>query len=80
MADGGSGSGAHELSGFVPCAGAGATSRTAWLQDRRTQKFREVLGRWERDELSTMEAGELLGVSEWQFRRSRGHYEEDGLG
>jgi hypothetical protein len=38
-------------------------NRTAWLQDRRMQKFRDVLSRWE--------AGELLGVSERQFRRYR---------
>jgi len=54
-------------------------NRTAWLQDRRMQKFREVLSRWERKELSALEAGELLGCSERQFRRYRGRYEEDGL-
>jgi hypothetical protein len=53
-------------------------NRTAWLQDRRMQKFRDVLSRWERSELSMMEAGELLGVSERQFRRFRDRYEEDG--
>ena len=31
--------------------------RTAWLQDRRTQKFCDVLNRWERKELSAQEAG-----------------------
>lgn len=54
-------------------------NRTAWLQDRRMQKFRDVLSRWERSELSMMEAGELLGMSERQFRRYRDRYEEDGL-
>ncbi len=54
-------------------------SRTAWLQDRRMQKFRDVLSRWERGDLSMMEAGELLGMSERQFRRYRDRYEEDGL-
>src|SRR5437764_5769666 len=54
-------------------------NRTAWLQDRRMQKFRDVLSRWERKELSALEAGELLGCSERQFRRYRGRYEEDGL-
>jgi hypothetical protein len=43
------------------------------------QKFRDVLSRWERSELSMMEAGELLGISERQFRRYRDRYEEDGL-
>jgi hypothetical protein len=42
------------------------------------KKFRDVLSRWEAGELSMMEAGELLGMSERQFRRYRGRYEEDG--
>src|SRR5712671_4355890 len=54
-------------------------NRTTWLQDRRMQKFRDVLSRWERKELSALEAGEVLGMSERQFRRYRGRYEEDGL-
>jgi len=41
-------------------------------------KFRDVLSRWERKELSAMEAGELLGCSERQFRRYRRRFEEDG--
>jgi transposase len=53
-------------------------SRTTWLQDRRMQKFRDVLSRWERKELSAMEAGELLGCSERQFRRYRQRYEDEG--
>jgi hypothetical protein len=43
------------------------------------QTFRDVLSRWERKELSAMEAGELLGCSERQFRRYRRRYEEEGL-
>jgi hypothetical protein len=39
-------------------------NRSAWLQDRRTKKFRDVLSRWEAGELSMMEVGELLGMSE----------------
>src|SRR5947208_8106601 len=54
-------------------------NRAGWLQDRRMKKFRDVLSRWERKELSGLEAGELLGVSERQFRRYRDRYEEDGL-
>lgn len=54
-------------------------NRTTWLQDRRMQKFRDVLSRWEGGELSMMEAGELLGMSERQFRRYRDRYEEEGL-
>jgi hypothetical protein len=53
-------------------------SRTECLQDRRMQKFRDVLSRWERRELSALEAGELLGCSERQFRRYRGRYEAEG--
>ena len=54
-------------------------NRAAWLQDRRMQKFRDVLSRWERRELSVLEAGEMLGMSERQFRRYRERYEEEGL-
>ena len=54
-------------------------NRATWLQDRRMQKFRDVLSRWERRELSAIEAGELLGCSERQFRRYRQRYEEDGV-
>jgi hypothetical protein len=54
-------------------------NRTTWLQDRRMQKFRDVLSRWECKELSAMEVGDLLGCSERQFRRYRQRYEEDGL-
>jgi hypothetical protein len=54
-------------------------NRTTWLQDRRMQKFRDVLSRWESGELSMMDAGELLGISERQFRRYRDRYEEAGL-
>lgn len=42
------------------------------------QKFRDVLSRWESGTLSMMEAGELLGMSERQFRRYRDRYEEEG--
>jgi transposase len=54
-------------------------NQAAWLQDRRMQKFRDVLSRWERKELSAIEAGEILGCSERQFRRYRHRYDEDGL-
>jgi Winged helix-turn helix len=53
-------------------------NRATWLQDRRMQKFRDVLSRWERRELSMLEAGELLGMSERQFRRYRDRFEEEG--
>jgi transposase len=54
-------------------------NQARWLQDRRMQKFRDVLSRWERRELSALEAGELLGCSERQFRRYRQRYEDEGL-
>ena len=53
--------------------------RAKWLQDRRMQKFQDVLSRWEAGALSMMEAGKLLGMSERQFRRYRYRFEEDGL-
>jgi hypothetical protein len=53
-------------------------NRATWLEDRRMQKFRDVLSRWERRELSMMEAGELLGMSERQFRRYRERFEQEG--
>jgi hypothetical protein len=43
------------------------------------QRFREILSRWERKELSAMEASEVLGCSECQFRRYRHRYEEGRL-
>jgi hypothetical protein len=54
-------------------------NRAAWLQDRRMQKLHDVLSRWEAGSLSMMEAAELLGMSERQFRRYRRRYEEEGL-
>jgi hypothetical protein len=54
-------------------------NRTAWLQDRRMEKFCDVLSRWKARELSAQEAGEILGCSERQFRRYRLRYEEEGV-
>jgi transposase len=54
-------------------------NRTTWLQDRRMQKFGDVLSRWKARELSALEASEILGCSERQFRRYRKRYEEEGL-
>ena len=53
--------------------------RTTWLQDRRVQKFSDVLSRWKARELSALEASEILGCSERHFRRYRRRYEEEGL-
>src|ERR1700730_14067599 len=53
-------------------------NRATWLQGRRMQKFRDVLSRGERRELSMIDAGELLGMSERQFRRYRERFEEEG--
>src|ERR1700740_1039207 len=62
----------------MPRGGGESMNRAAWLQGRRMLKFRDVLSRWEAGELSMMEAGELLGMSERQFRRYRERYEEEG--
>jgi hypothetical protein len=37
-------------------------NRAAWLQDRRMQKFRDILSRWEAGQLSMLEAGETGDV------------------
>jgi transposase len=42
-------------------------------------KFCDVLSRWTRRELSALDASEILGCSERQFRRYRRRYEEEGL-
>src|SRR6516162_5461599 len=54
-------------------------NRTTWLQDRRMEKFCDLLSRWKARELSAQDAGEILGFSERQFRRYRRRYEEEGL-
>jgi len=43
------------------------------------EKIEDVLGQYLRRELSGLEAGELLGVSERQFRRYRRRFDEEGL-
>ena len=52
--------------------------RAELLQERRMQKFCDVLGRWEAGGLSLKDAAELLGISERQLRRWRERYEEEG--
>jgi transposase len=44
----------------------------------RRMRFTDALGRWERSELSQMEAAELLGISERTFRRWRDRHGEAG--
>lgn len=53
-------------------------NRTAWLQDRRMEKFKDVLGRFVGKTLSGREAGEILGMSERTFRRFRQRFEDEG--
>ena len=53
--------------------------RTELLQGLRRMKFEAVLGRWQRQELSQVEAAEILGVTERTFRRWYQRYEEEGL-
>ena len=48
-------------------------NRATLLQDHRMLKFREVLDRWERRELSMQDVGMVLGMSERQSR-----FEEEG--
>ena len=52
--------------------------RTEQKQGLRMLKLRDVLSRWETDELSQLEAAELLGMSERTFRRWTRRYEEEG--
>ena len=53
--------------------------RTMWLQERRMEKFEDVLGRVTTKRLSAMDAAEMLGMSERSFRRYRRRWEEEGL-
>jgi transposase len=52
--------------------------RSEILEGVRMMKFRSVLGRWERHELSQIEAAEVLGIGERTFRRWCGRYREGG--
>ena len=52
-------------------------NRTKWLENRRMQKFRDVLSRWTKKRLSGLDAAESLGMSERSFRRYRRRYEEE---
>ena len=52
--------------------------RAGNVQDRRMQKFRDVLSTWESGSISQLEAASILGCSERQFRRWRNRYNEDG--
>jgi transposase len=52
--------------------------RAAVLEGLRMLKLRDVMGRWEADALSQLEAAELLGVNERTFRRWVRRYEEAG--
>jgi transposase len=52
--------------------------RTEVLEGLRMMKFRSVLDRWERREVSQLEAAELLGIGERTFRRWCGRYHEAG--
>src|SRR6266446_6325093 len=53
--------------------------RTEVLQGLREMKFAAIAGRWERQELSQLEAAEILGVTERTFRRWYRRYEEEGI-
>ncbi len=51
---------------------------SAVLEGLRMMKLRDVMGRWQSDELSQLEAAELLGMNERTFRRWVRRYEEAG--
>ncbi len=53
-------------------------SRIERGQDRRMQRFRDVLSSWKRGRYSQLEAAELLGCSERTFRRWVYRFEEEG--
>ena len=53
--------------------------RSALLEGIRMLKFGKIHERYEREELSQVEAAELLGISERTFRRWCGRYREDGV-
>ena len=48
-------------------------------EDRRMEKFFDVFERWEQQQLSQVEAAEILGKSDRQFRRYIDRYEASGL-
>ena len=52
--------------------------RAELSQGLRAMKFATVRGRWRGDELSQLDAAEILGVTERTFRRWCRRYEEEG--
>ena len=54
-------------------------NRTLWLQERRMDKFIDVLSRFKKKRLSGQDAAEILGMSERTFRRYRQRHEAEGL-
>jgi transposase len=48
------------------------------LSEVRVARIVEAIGRWRSGALSCVEAAEVLGMSERQFRRLRDRYEADG--
>ncbi len=54
-------------------------NRASWLQERRMEKFVDILDRGEEKRLCYGEAAEILGMSGRTFRRYRKRYEDSGL-
>lgn len=52
--------------------------RTELLQGIRMLKLRDAMSRWEAEELSQLEAAELLGMHERSFRRWARRFDEEG--
>ena len=53
--------------------------RTELLQEVRKMRFEEILGVWNKRDITQEEAARMLGVSDRTFRRYIDRYEEDGL-
>jgi hypothetical protein len=53
--------------------------RTTMLWEVFVRRFEEAFEQYEKHRLSSEEAGELLGMSGWNFRRLCVRYEEDGV-
>ena len=70
---------AHELSGFIASPGEAIDEPDDMATGPQDAEVSGCFEPLKRKELSAMEAGELLGCSERQFRRYRRRYEEEGL-
>ena len=56
-----------------------AMRRTELLQEVRKMRFEEILGVWNKRDITQEEVARKMAVSDRTFRRHMGRYEEDGL-